>query len=239
MQTITELLELQSGVVARHQVVLRPRENDATIRRRLRRREWAQVHTGVYVDHTGPLTWLQRAWAAVLFPWPAALAQDSALRAADGPGKRGRSDDDPVHVLVDRKRRVKVPDGIVMHHSDRLHTSVQWNTSPPRVRLEHAVLDHVARSADLDLVAAWHRWCSHAGRPRRGAGQRWTNGTASRGASSSQACSTTSAPAPARRWNTATWSGWSEPTAFRWPSGRSGPRREARSIATCCTRPSR
>ena len=48
------------------------------------------VHPGVYVNHTGELTWLQRAWAAVLFAWPAALSHDSALRAADGPGSTRR-----------------------------------------------------------------------------------------------------------------------------------------------------
>ena len=36
------------------------------VARLIRRREWARVHPGVYVDHTGPLPWSQRAWAAVL-----------------------------------------------------------------------------------------------------------------------------------------------------------------------------
>lgn len=85
--TLGHLLELQSGVVARRQV-LAAGQTDNDIRRRLRRRAWAQVHPGVYVDHTGALTWLQRAWAAVLFAEPAALCHDSALRADDGPGRR-------------------------------------------------------------------------------------------------------------------------------------------------------
>lgn len=74
------LLEAQSGVIRRRQV-LDLGGNDNDIERLLRRRQWARVHTGVYVDHTGPLSWLQRAWAAVLLHWPAALAGASALRA--------------------------------------------------------------------------------------------------------------------------------------------------------------
>ena len=47
----------------------------------LRRREWARVHPGVYVAHTGPLSWPQRAWSAVLLVAPAALSGSSALHA--------------------------------------------------------------------------------------------------------------------------------------------------------------
>jgi hypothetical protein len=39
---------------------------DDDIGRLVRRRRWSIVHRGVHVDHTGPLTWDQRAWAAVL-----------------------------------------------------------------------------------------------------------------------------------------------------------------------------
>src|SRR6476620_2678399 len=57
---IRELLQLQSGVIARHQALaVGMAEHD--IRRKLRRREWATVHPGVYVNHTGPLPFLQRA----------------------------------------------------------------------------------------------------------------------------------------------------------------------------------
>lgn len=59
------------------------------IARMVRRRELAVVHPGVYVDHTGTLTWKQRAWAAVLLTWPAALSHDSAVRAGEGPGHPG------------------------------------------------------------------------------------------------------------------------------------------------------
>src|SRR5262245_46437779 len=95
---LDELLARQDGVVARRQAVeCGLTVND--IRRRVRRREWAPAgHPAVYVEHTGPLTWRQRAWAAVLYAWPSALAGDSALRAADGPGRRDRDDDGSIEV---------------------------------------------------------------------------------------------------------------------------------------------
>ena len=46
-----------------------------------RRRELSRVFEGVYVDHTGPLSAEQRAWAAVLYAAPAALAGKDALHA--------------------------------------------------------------------------------------------------------------------------------------------------------------
>jgi hypothetical protein len=102
----------------------------------------------VYVDHTGPLTWIQRAWAAVLFAWPAALSHDSAIRAADGPGRRDRQDGDPIHIAVTRTRSVVAPAGVVVHRVSRLARWTQWNTTPPRIRIEEAVLDVAAGSRD-------------------------------------------------------------------------------------------
>jgi len=144
---VTELLDRQDGVVSRPQAVaLGHRPHD--IRRLLRRREWIKVHPGVYVNHTGPLTWHQRAWAAVLWAWPSALCSESALRAADGPGRRG-ADTAPIHVAIDRRRSL-VADGdhVVVHHLADLDDKVAWNKSPPRIRIEHAVLDRAASASD-------------------------------------------------------------------------------------------
>ena len=114
----------------------------------MRRHEWRQVHPTVYVDHTGPLTWLQRAWAAVLLYAPAALSHVSALRALDGPGRRDRVDSEPIHVAVDRTRTVRRHPGVVVHQLGQFQTKAQWNTSPPRVRVEHAVLDVASTASD-------------------------------------------------------------------------------------------
>jgi len=138
----------QSGVISRTQAQANGL-TEADVRRLLRRREWVKVHPGVYVDHTGELTWLQRAWAAVLFALPAALSHESALRAADGPGKHK---EEVIHVAVGRDRRIAAPPQVRIHRMTLLHSRVQWNLGPPRVRYEEAALD-VAVGSSTDLAA--------------------------------------------------------------------------------------
>jgi hypothetical protein len=77
---IRRVLREQDGLVSRSQAQSLG-ATPADLRRLLRRRQWARVHPGVFVDHTGPLTWRQHAWAAVLYAGPAALCAQSALRA--------------------------------------------------------------------------------------------------------------------------------------------------------------
>lgn len=153
-ERLAELLVRQDGVISRRQAIACGcTDND--LRRKVRRREWAfAAHPGVYVNHTGPLSWRQRAWAAVLYAWPAALTGISALRAAEGPGRRDRDDEAPIRVAVDRARTVVRRDGIVVEQRSRLAARTQWNASPPRIRLEEALLDLAAEApTDLDAVA--------------------------------------------------------------------------------------
>ena len=79
---------------------------------------------------------------------PAALCHDSAIRAADGPGRRDRPDDEVIHVAIDRHRKLQLPAGIVAHRLVGLGQKVLWNAGPPRVRIEHAVLDVAAEAGD-------------------------------------------------------------------------------------------
>ncbi|WP_285033471.1 type IV toxin-antitoxin system AbiEi family antitoxin domain-containing protein [Mycolicibacterium sp. lyk4-40-TYG-92] len=140
---IDELVRHQAGVISRRQAIdagLR----DHQIRRLLRRNEWARVHAGVYIDHTGPLTWLQRAWAAVLYAAPAALCLESAL-SIEGP---------LIHIAVSRHRAMLVePEGVRIHHIDHLDGRVLWNVGPPRLRYEEAALDVAARATGFDAIA--------------------------------------------------------------------------------------
>ena len=140
----------QAGVVSRQQVLragLRPDE----LARLVRLRELAPLHRGVYVDHTGEPTWIQRAWGAVLVCGRSALSHDSALRAAEGPGCR--RPERPVEVVVDHGRRIDAPRGIRVHRSRHLEERVQWNLGPPRVRYDEAVVDVACRvPADLDAL---------------------------------------------------------------------------------------
>lgn len=107
---------------------------------------------GVYLGHTGVPTWQQRAWGAVLYAEPAVLFGTSALRAASGPGRRDHDDSGLVHVLVSATRTVQEQPGLRVHRTRRLDDVAQWNSSPPRARLEEAVLD-VAAGARDDFAA--------------------------------------------------------------------------------------
>ncbi len=123
------LLEHQSGVVSRRQLVdLGVTQGD--LRRWLRRRELVVVHPGVYVAHTGPLSWSSRAWSAVLRYAPAALSHHSVVHAAG----------DLIHVAVDAGRAPVRTKGVRVHRLAGFEERVQWNLAPPRVRLEDAVL---------------------------------------------------------------------------------------------------
>jgi hypothetical protein len=150
---VTTVLHLQSGVIARFQAADRGL-SDADIRRLLRRREWARVHPGVYVDHTGPLGWLQRAWAGVLVAWPAALCHASAIQAVRDPRGEGLGPDVPIHVAVDRQRAPRTPPGVVAHRLSDFEAKVLAHTHPPRVRLEHAALDVAAEAPDDRMAVA-------------------------------------------------------------------------------------
>jgi hypothetical protein len=142
---ISGLLARQCGVVSRRQV-LAAGADELLIARKLRRREWARVHPGVYVDHTGPLTWHQRAWAAVLYAAPAALDGRSALRAH---GVRGHDADDSIDIVVAHDRRLDGRPGVQVQRSRHYERVAQVNLSPPRVRIEHALV-RVAAAAPTD-----------------------------------------------------------------------------------------
>jgi hypothetical protein len=153
VESVPDLLAAQAGVIARRQLLARGWV-DHDIAKMLRKRLWAPVFEGVYVDHTGDLSWIQQAWAAVLFSWPAALSHESALRVADGPGRRDGAQA-PVHVVVARPRRLTAPDGVRIHRRDRLGSQVLWNLGPPRVRYDQAALDvAVAAGTELETIAA-------------------------------------------------------------------------------------
>lgn len=153
-RAIADVLDRQHGVLSRAQAfACGASEHD--IRRLLRRNEWARVHPGVYVNHTGALTWHQRAWAAVLYCEPAALCRASARRAADGPGRIEYDDGEPIQIAIDRSRTIAPRSGIKIYRLAGLEQRVRWNASPPRQRPEEAVID-LAAEADRDIDAIAH-----------------------------------------------------------------------------------
>lgn len=135
---------LQHGVVTYDQLV-RGGWDWPAIRKAVRRRELVRVHPRVYVDHTGPLTPEQRAWAAVLHASPAALCLGWAS---------GRPIAGDVHLAVERGRRIHPPEGVVLHQVVGLNRMIRANTSPPRLALEHNVLLAVGCATDEGEVLA-------------------------------------------------------------------------------------
>jgi len=134
------LIRQQDGVVARRQITgLGGTPGD--IERMLRRRELVRVVTGVFVNHTGEVAWVQRAWAGCLAVWPAVLDRGSALRAFAGPGWRAYADAGPIQIAVDASRHVAAPDGYQVRRVKELDARAMWNLGPPRLRIEEAAID--------------------------------------------------------------------------------------------------
>jgi hypothetical protein len=144
MDEIARLLAEQSGLISRRQV-LAAGGTTAVIERALRRREWMRLLPGVFIDHTGTPTWQQRAWAGVLFHWPAALGGGAAVRAAARPGWRHRDDAGPIEIAVAVERTLLDVPGYRVRRCANLDERTQWNASPPRVRIEHAALEVASR----------------------------------------------------------------------------------------------
>lgn len=107
---IARHLHDQDGAISRRPV-LSAGGKDALVERRLRRCEWARVHPGVYLTHTGPPSWDERAWAAVLLRAPAAPGVASNASRARPPG-RSRADGAAVEVVIDHRRRVDPAVGV-------------------------------------------------------------------------------------------------------------------------------
>jgi len=148
--SIDDVLRQQDGVISRQQV-LDHGGSDDLIERKIRRREWARTLPGVYVDHTGPLTWAQRAWAGVLYHAPAALGGASALRAS---GLAVGEERAPIDLVVAWPRRVIDPPTLVTRTITNFDDVVLSNLSPPRLRVEHAALHVASRASSEDAAVA-------------------------------------------------------------------------------------
>ena len=137
-------IEEQCGVVSHAQLIGGCR-TWPEIRRAIRRRELVRVHPRVYVNHSGPLTNVQRAWAAILACEPAALCGPTAYALDDG----------PIHVAVERRRGRPAPEGVVLHFVVGLERKIRAGTSPPRLKDEENVVLALQRAeSETEVVAA-------------------------------------------------------------------------------------
>jgi hypothetical protein len=103
--------------------------------------------------HSGPIGWLEQAWAAVLAVGPGgALSHRSA-------GYLDRLVDDApelIDVCLPRHGwRTPRLAGVLLHCSAHLAGSRHPSRTPPRTRIEHTVLDLVAASATVGDAAGW------------------------------------------------------------------------------------
>ena len=202
----------QAGVIARQQA-LEGGLTKSDIDRLVRRREWVRLLPGVYVDHTGEPTWLQRAWAGVLSCAPAALAGSSALRATAGPGWRPHDDAGPVWIAVGSERNVTERPGYRVRYLVDYEDQVLSHTHPPRMRFEEACLDVVATTrSPLDRIQLLAGACQS----RRTTAQRLRTSTLS-----STGCWTTRLRPRAMPISNATWK---PPSMVREPSASAGAR---------------
>jgi hypothetical protein len=112
---------------------------------------WKQVHTGVYATFTGTISRESLLWAAVLYAGPGAyLSHETAAeinRLADGPSP-------VINVTIPANRRVKAPEGIVIHRSS--HKPMIWTPPgiPPYSIAEETVIDLVQKAPHKDDIIA-------------------------------------------------------------------------------------
>ncbi|WP_082680999.1 type IV toxin-antitoxin system AbiEi family antitoxin domain-containing protein [Mycolicibacterium novocastrense] len=141
---VADFTVAQDGVVARRQMVSAG-ATDFDIARLVRRRELIPLERGVYVNHSGRLTQMQRHWAAVLAFWPAALAHVSALP---------NPPPTVVHIAIDSSRNLRTLPGIVLHRTPDFAHRADLFRNPPAIRLEHALIDVVGGELREEDVAA-------------------------------------------------------------------------------------
>ncbi|MGZ0152094.1 hypothetical protein ACXJJ3_33890 [Kribbella sp. WER1] len=146
-----ELRLRQAGAFSRAQAVAHGITDKVLLGRR-RARQLQRVHTGVYVDFTGPLPWETRMWAAWLAcGTDAALTGTTALRRY---GVAVDSRDERIHIALPHARRVDPKAGVVVTRHRQLPRLVQSSREPPMVRLEVALLVVAGGTADVSRRAA-------------------------------------------------------------------------------------
>jgi hypothetical protein len=149
--SFVELRKRQAGAFSRAQALAHG-ITDKVLQRGCRARQLQRVHTGVYVDFTGPLPWETRVWAAWLACGPeAALTGETALRwyGIDGDWRDPR-----IHLAVPHAKRLDPrPDVVISRHRD-LASQLHGSREPSIVRLDVAVLTTASAESDVSRRAA-------------------------------------------------------------------------------------
>ncbi|MCA1825199.1 MAG: endonuclease domain-containing protein, partial [Frankia sp.] len=138
------------GVFARWQVgVAGPTRHG--IRSQVRAQRWQTFGTRVVVTHTGPLSPLQRQWAALLHCGKHAVL--CSATAAELGGLRGY-ESPRVHVSVPAGTHVTPNPEIALHFRRGVPADVQPGREPPRSRICVAVVDMAVSATDVSRACA-------------------------------------------------------------------------------------
>ncbi|MER6975179.1 type IV toxin-antitoxin system AbiEi family antitoxin domain-containing protein [Nocardioides sp. NPDC000445] len=156
LEWYSTLLQLQAGLVSRAQLT-ESGWTKSDIRSAVRHNELRRVHPRVYVNHTGPLTFEQRSWAAILYAGRSAICGPTLA----APGTQRESD--PIHVAIDQQRRVDPQPGIVLHRmvdlADHMFPDVL-----PRLRFEDNLLLMAGEANDeIDVIGVLGRGIGRRG----------------------------------------------------------------------------
>ena len=149
--TLRYLAQRQGGIVSRSQA-LRMGLSPDMVKFRISSGRWLQMYQGVYATFTGVPSRGARLWAAVLLAGPGAtLSYETAAelyRLADHATET-------IHVTIPGQRRVRAPEGVILHRSARAVEAMQGHTYPPRTKVEETVLDLAQAANSFDDVCGW------------------------------------------------------------------------------------
>ncbi|MBO0832708.1 MAG: type IV toxin-antitoxin system AbiEi family antitoxin domain-containing protein [Actinobacteria bacterium] len=145
------ILARQSGIVSRRQA-MRAGVPPTLIDNRLRSGRWMKLHQGVYATFSGHPGREAELWAALLRAgrW-AAFSHYTAAELNGLVTEPARL----LHITVPLGQRVAPYTGVVLHHSRTFYGTVHPTASPPRIRLEHTVLDLTQNCTSFDDAFAW------------------------------------------------------------------------------------
>jgi hypothetical protein len=142
------LLESQAGTATASQLRARG-VSDGRIRAQIRAGRWQRAHARVIVAFSGPLPYLARAWAGVLWAGSGAMASHATAGFFCG-----LIDREPalVHVAVPERRRIAAAPGIVVHRTSRPDRDPRRR--PPQTTVERCALDLAGCATTLDGAIA-------------------------------------------------------------------------------------
>jgi hypothetical protein len=148
---LLEQARWQAGLITREQA-LRAGLSGSAITSRIVHARWTQVHRGVYATFSGPLSRDALLWAAVLYVGAGArLSHQTAAELIRLTDRRSPF----INVTIPASRRVRPPQGVVIHISSGGSTGWRFVRGiPPHTLAEETVIDLVHAATSLDAVIA-------------------------------------------------------------------------------------